>query len=294
MELKDLHIFLKVAEFENISRAAKELSYVQSNVTARIQRLEEELGTELFHRHNRGITLTPEGKQLLVYADKISLLMSDMKKAFQNKDMPAGKLQIGSVETVIKLPIILSAYNRKYTDVDLSLTTGVTEHLIEEVLHYRLDGAFVTAQGDKIHPELEQYEVFEENLVLITEAKEMELEEIKKRSFLVFNRGCGYRAKLEEWLRDEQASTARFMEMGTLETILGSVYSGLGVSFVPYSTVRNHLEQGLIHSHEVPKQYSRIRTVFVRKKDAFLTATVEKFIETIAECRDIRFENKLF
>ncbi|PTX64998.1 regulatory helix-turn-helix LysR family protein [Melghirimyces profundicolus] len=64
MELQDLKVFRKVAETGNISRAAKELGYVQSNVTARIRRLEEELATTLFHRHSRGVTLTSAGRSL--------------------------------------------------------------------------------------------------------------------------------------------------------------------------------------------------------------------------------------
>lgn len=62
MELKDLEIFQTVAEKGTITEAAKALNYVQSNITSRIQRLEEELKTPLFHRHRRGMRLTPEGK----------------------------------------------------------------------------------------------------------------------------------------------------------------------------------------------------------------------------------------
>ncbi|MCM3112312.1 LysR family transcriptional regulator [Lederbergia lenta] len=285
MELKDLYIFMKVAESGNISKAAKELNYVQSNVSARIQRLEEKLNTPVFHRHNRGITLTPEGKQLITYAEKILSLVSDMEKAFLDADTPTGKLNIGSVETVIQLPFILSNYNKKYQHIDLSLTTGVSEQLIDEVLNYRLDGAFITGRGNRVHPDLVQYDVFEEELVLISDTNPVTVEELKRKPFLVFHSGCGYRAKLEEWLRDEQVTTSKFMELGTLETILGSVYSGLGVSFVPRSSVKYHEERGFIQCHSISKEYSKIKTVFIRNKEAFLTASLEKFIETIEEYR---------
>ncbi|MBO1912454.1 LysR family transcriptional regulator, partial [Microvirga sp. 3-52] len=109
MEFKDLEIFQMVAEKGTISGAARELSYVQSNVTARIQKLEVELNTPLFNRHNRGMTLTPEGKKLLVYSEKILSLTNEMKKVIQSREEPAGKLEIGTVETVIQLPYILSA-----------------------------------------------------------------------------------------------------------------------------------------------------------------------------------------
>lgn len=62
MEFKDLEIFQLVAQKGTITEAAKALSYVQSNITSRIHKLETELNTPLFNRHNRGISLTPEGK----------------------------------------------------------------------------------------------------------------------------------------------------------------------------------------------------------------------------------------
>lgn len=83
MELKDLEIFQLVAEKGTVTEVAKELNYVQSNITSRIQKLEAELNTPLFHRHRRGMTLTPEGKKLLSYSEKILRLTAEMKKAVQ-------------------------------------------------------------------------------------------------------------------------------------------------------------------------------------------------------------------
>ena len=93
-----------------------------------------------------------------------------MKKVIQSGDEPAGKLEIGTVETVIQLPYILSAYNKKYKDVDLSLFSGVTDKLQEEVLNHKLDGAFVTETV--LHPDLIAHDVFQEELVLISDMKE--------------------------------------------------------------------------------------------------------------------------
>src|SRR5699024_12734650 len=153
VELKDLVIFKEVAEEVDISKAAKTLYYVQSNVTARIQRLEEELHTQLFHRHNRGMILTPEGKKLLTYADHITSTVNEMKKVMQDSEMPVGKLDIGKVETVIKLTCILSKYNKQYKHVDVSLTSGVTKELIDQVLQYQLVGAVVTRKHKSADPD---------------------------------------------------------------------------------------------------------------------------------------------
>ena len=71
MDFKTLKIFRSVAQTGSISRAATELHYVQSNVSARIQQLEERLGATLFIRQSRGMTLTAAGETLMAYASRI-------------------------------------------------------------------------------------------------------------------------------------------------------------------------------------------------------------------------------
>lgn len=279
MELKDLEIFQTVAEKGTITEAAKVLNYVQSNVTARIHKLEEVLNTVLFNRHRRGMTLTPEGKKLLKYSKEILLLTDEMKKAVQSKKEPSGKLDIGTVETVYHLPKILTSYIKKYTKVDLSLYTGVTETLEKDVLDHKLDGAFVSETD--FHPDIIAHGVFEDELVLISDKQINTLKELSNEPVLCFSKGCGYRARLESWYRDKNITPHKVMEFGTLETILRSVAMGLGVTFVPKSAVVNWESSNLIKCHTLPDQYSKIKTVFIRRADTYLTSTMEKFIETI-------------
>lgn len=278
-----MEIFQLVAEKGTVTEVAKELNYVQSNITSRIQKLEVELNTPLFNRHRRGMILTPEGKKLLAYSEKILLLTDEMKRAVLNKEEPIGKLEIGTVETVYHLPNILSSYIKSYENVDLSLITGVTEKLEEKVLNYKLDGAFITASN--VHPDLEAYDVFDEELVLITEPRKKTLEGLKDEPFLCFKKGCGYRARLEKWYELEGAMPEKVMEFGTLETIIRSVAMGLGVSFVPRSAVAHLEKNGEITCHQLPGEYSKVKTVFIRRADAYLTTTIEKFIETIQHNR---------
>lgn len=279
MEFKDLEIFQIVVKTGTMTEAAKELNYVQSNITSRIKKLEAELNTPLFNRTNRGMTLTPEGKKLLDYSEKILMLTSEMKKVVIGGDEPAGKLEIGSVDTVIKLPVILSKYNKKYKNVDLSLISGVTEDLTNDVLNHKLDGAFVSEIDD--HPDLVYHDVFQEELVLISEYGVDSLEQLIKEPVLCFSEGCGYRARLRQWFIDQNFTPKKVMEFGTLETILGSVAMGLGITFVPKSAIGQLEERGMIEVHYLPKEYSMINTVFIHRKDTYLTSTLKKFIETI-------------
>ena len=74
MELVALRTFQTVVEEGGILAASRKLNTVQSNVTNRIRRLEEELGTELFFRKGRGLELAPSGRVLLDYARRMLLL----------------------------------------------------------------------------------------------------------------------------------------------------------------------------------------------------------------------------
>ncbi len=286
MNDRDLRIFTKVAELGSISHVAKELNYVQSNISSRIQKLEEDLNVTLFFRSKQGMQLTPEGKVLVDIAYKIIELSDKMMQVAKSGGLPVGKLEIASVETVIKLPLILSKFNKNHAGVDLRLATGVTTELRDKVLNYQLDGAFVTKSRLTSHPELQELDVFEEKLVLIADEKVEDLSELLERPLLSFSDGCGYRAKFHEWLKASGLEATKNMELGTLETTLGSVISGLGIAFVPYSAVAHYEKRGLIYCHELPSAYSAITTTFIYRKDEEISPVLSAFVETIKETKD--------
>ncbi|WP_206919663.1 LysR family transcriptional regulator [Alicyclobacillus suci] len=192
MELHDLKVFLAVAEEGSITKAAQRLGYVQSNVTARIHQLESELHTKLFYRHRRGVQLTPLGDTILPYAKKIFSLCHQMQALVQDDSNPSGPLRIGSMETTaaIRLPKIFTTYHNTYPNVELVLVTGPTSDLLQAVLDYQIDGAFVSSPIK--HPDVVQEASVQEELVLIANKTEtLRLPScIQERKLLVFRKGC--------------------------------------------------------------------------------------------------------
>ncbi|UNK18395.1 LysR family transcriptional regulator [Paenibacillus sp. N3/727] len=279
MEFNDLKIFHAVATYGSISKAALELNYVQSNVTARIKLLEKELHTPLFYRHKRGMILNPEGKRLLEQSREILSGMEEMKRTFLDKSNPSGVLEIGIVEPVMALPDILSSYYNKYPDVELSLKAGVTDRLLQQVIDMKLDGAFVT--GPIRHPLIEQVEVIQEKLVFVTKGNTFSMEEITKRPLLLYNKGCGYRERLESWMKVEGIIPKQIMEFGTFGTIIGSVSAGIGITIIPESSIADLVANGTVFCHSVPEPYHEITTIFIRRKDSYITSTLQCFMDEI-------------
>jgi DNA-binding transcriptional LysR family regulator len=282
MDIQLLRVFLTTAQEGSISKAAKKLNYAQSNVTNKIQQLEKDLKTQLFYRHNRGITITPSGQVFVSYTEKILNTIQEARAVLSESAVPSGPLRIGSMETTaaIWLPKILPDYHADYPNVDLSLVTGPTEQHIHAILHYELDGAFVSGPID--HPELIQDEIIEEELVLITATSHppiASIQDIDTYTMLVFRKGCSYRAKFNSILQEEGIFPTKLMEFGVMEAIIGCVSAGLGVSLLPRSIVNLYEQQGRVRVHYLPGKQSLVKTLFIRRKDTLVTPALSAFME---------------
>lgn len=280
MDFHLLKVFFTTANEGSLSKAAQKLNYAQSNVTYKIQQLEADLQTQLFYRHNRGITLTPSGMTLVPYAEKILHSIEEARLAVSNSSIPSGPLAIGSMETTaaVRLPMLLTRYHKQCPEVDFSLITGPTEQHLQSVLHYELNGAFVA--GPVEHPDILQEKVINEELVIVTPTSHppiASISELNLRTLLVFRSGCSYRAKLQQLLHEHGVLPVKMMEFGTLETIIGCVSAGLGISLLPRSIVAQSEQQGLIRCH-IPEKSLLVTTVFIRRKDALITTAFEAFL----------------
>ncbi|NOV00939.1 LysR family transcriptional regulator [Paenibacillus planticolens] len=281
MESADLRVFQMVAREGSVTKAAGRLGYVQSNITARIQQLESELQTVLFFRHNRGMSLTSNGKTLLAYADKIVGLLDEAVLAMSSSAEPSGPLLIGSTQTAaaVRLPKLLAFYYEQHSNVQLSLTTGHSQFLIEKVLRYELDGAFIGCSYT--HPDLQSIPAYEEELVVAAGPHTANLIEALMKPILVFSPGCSYRDVLEQWLQSIGTPHPVIMEFGMLEAIIGGVSAGLGISLMPKAVTQKHEAEGLIRTFAIPQPYRFIKTEFITRKDAFVSSSLNALIGMI-------------
>jgi DNA-binding transcriptional LysR family regulator len=282
MDATDLKVFEAVARLGSMSRAATELNTVQSNVTAHIRLLEEELGTPLFSRHSRGVVLTDAGRRLLPYASRIGHLFGEARRAVDDDGEPSGALTIGSLETTaaMRLPPILSAYAAAHPQVDLVLRTGTTCELVEGVLQHQLEAAFVC--GPVNHPDLEEEVIFREELVLVTAPSVKSLTDVfltKELKIIVLRIGCSYRQRLEEILARRGVVGLRHLEFGSVDAILGCVIAGLGVTLLPKRVVSLARREGQIIIHELPPEESLVDTVVIRRHDAYVSSALNAFLE---------------
>jgi LysR family transcriptional regulator, cell division regulator len=282
MDAADLRVFQCVASCGSMNKAALELNTVQSNVTARIKALEDELGFELFERTNRGVTLTAAGRRLLPFASRAARVLDDARRAVADQGSPAGPLVIGSLETTaaLRLSPVLTEFATTYPAVDFTLRTGTSRELIDQVLDHTLEGAYVC--GPVNHPDLLVEPFVREELVLLTAPSVANFDTLAatpELKIIVLRIGCSYRLHLEALLARRGIVGVRCLEFGTLEAIFSCVSAGLGVTLLPKALLGSVWDHRRVGTHTLPNAEKWVDTVFIRHREAYASSALRAFLD---------------
>lgn len=278
MELVALRTFQAVVEEGGILAASRKLNTVQSNVTSRIRRLEEELGAELFFRKGRGIELAPSGRVLLDYARRMIRLERETSAAVRQVGESVGELRIGAMETfaALHLPTALKAVRSEHPGIELRVYTDTSASLTERVLNHKLDCAFIA--GPVVHPELEFDELVVEELVQVSAIGANPV----LQPLILFREGCAYRTRAIAWQRATGHAVADAMEFGTLEGILGCVSVGLGWTLMPRRVVEQSQHAAELVTQNLPPDIAHVPTGMITLRDAPPLNALKTLAHTIA------------
>lgn len=276
MELIALKTFEAVAKEGGILAASKKLHTVQSNITTRIQRLEEELGTKLFYRKGRGLELSRPGRILLEYAEQILQLERQAAVSVRLAEKGAAEMKIGAMESfsATHLPQLLGALREICPKLQPRITAATTAELVRSVLDHKIDCAFVG--GPIEHKDLISIDVFRQELVLV---KSSQLEPAD--NLVLFREGCSYRNKALEWNRDFQNSELQISELGTLEGILGCVAQGLGVTLMPRNVVELSIYRSSLVYEALPDEVAYVPTQFIQHRTTPRLKIMERLFDTL-------------
>ncbi len=282
MELSDLHVFSTVVRAGGVTRAADRLHRVQSNVTTRVRKLEEELGVELFVRDGRRLKLSPAGNVLLGYADRLLALAAEAREALHDAQ-PRGRLRLGSMESTAaaRLPKPLTLLSKRHPGLTVELRTGAPRQLIPAVLDGELDAALVAEPVDDAR--LASQVAWTEDYVLVAGPGHPPIHtprDVRDRALLVFEHGCPHRMRLEAWFAEHNAQVERVIEMGSYHAILGCAVAGMGVALVPKIVLDTFTERRRLKTYPMRGRYKAARTLLVWRKD-HASARVRALAEAI-------------
>jgi len=281
MELRHLITLKTIVERGGFKKAAEHLGYAQSSVTTHIQELEAEVGKPLFDRLGRKVILTHYGERLLSYAIKIIDLHA---QALNPDEEPTGDLIIGISEslTIGRIPPILLEYKRSYPKVNLSLKSIENYDLATHLQNGDIDLALVLEKEDWNISELYSEKLKRERMVLIRPPEKEEATE----TILYTERSCSYKSVFDEYLMYKQVDVKESLDFQSIEAIKQCVKSGLGISMVPYFSVKEELESNKLNGEEIAPEHPAIATFLAYHKDKWLSPSINSMISLIRSHAD--------
>ncbi len=287
MELRQLRTFCIVADELNLTRAAERLHMTQPPLSRKIKRLEDEVGSRLFIRSPQGMALTATGQflydqaqQLLAKVDTIATTI----KRMEGRQRPL--LGIGFVPSVFygHLPLLARKLRQK-NEVELTLVEMTTVQQIQALKAGQIDIGFGRLRIDD--PEVEQLVLFDEPLLAALpeghplEGKTLSLEELSQYPFILFP--AKPRPSLADMVQGlflrRGIKIQVVQETNELQTALGLIASGLGVTLVP-AQVTNVQRNGIVYARLADETITT-PVICSRRKDE----THPKIMEEIKKIR---------
>ncbi|TAM75212.1 LysR family transcriptional regulator [bacterium] len=291
MELRQLATFRTVAKTLNVTRAAEELNYAQSSVTAQIQALEEELETPLFERLGRRIVLTGAGGRLVAYAEQLLRLAGEARSAVGRNGEGVDTLRIGAPESLCayRLPRMLTAFRKRFPRVQLVFQPGLCPDLRRSVGSGEIDVAFLLEEH-QFAGDLTIETLLREPLVLIAEPRHrlarrarISPRDLEGEPILAVEKGCTYRARFEELLAQNGVRPSSTIEFGSNEAIKQCVAAGAGIAILPEIAVRAEIAKGMLTALPLSLASLRFYTVMACHKDKWLSPPLAYLLELARE-----------
>ncbi len=251
-----LRVFRTVARHLSFSRAAEELLLTQPAVTQQIKALEDELGVSLFDRGGGHIRLTPGGKALVPFADKMRLLSEGAVQAVAAAyGESGGNLALGASQTIAQylLPALIAAFRKSHPRVRVTALSGNTDAMLEAMVAGRIDLALI--EGPERRQDLQIETFMEDPMILVVPpghewaGQVITAAMLQGEPFLMREFGSGSRRVIEQAfaanglkVKDIRIS----MELDSTEGLLSAVEAGLGVTFVSRLAACNRLALGTL------------------------------------------------
>jgi DNA-binding transcriptional LysR family regulator len=292
MDLGQVTAFVEVARLRSVSRAADALFVTQPALSARLQRLEGELGTQLFARTPRGMRLTEAGEAFLPYAVRALDTLADGRRMVDSFERGgAGRLALGAAPAVSTyvLPLLLKRFAVGHPRVAVSVKTGHSEEVLELVLREQVDVGLVRALR---HPEIVSTPLYEDRLILVVQPThqlaargEVELEEMSREQLILFDRTSSYHELTNALFRRAGVRPLGVMELDNIDAAKKMVQEGFGIALLPHTAVADELEAGTLRAVTVlDAEPVRRQIVAVRRRDAGdPTGAVASFLSTLRE-----------
>jgi len=294
--LRQLEIFIAVADTHQVTRASKKLGLTQSAVSMALGELENQLGGPLFDRHGRSLLLNDRGRYLLPMAKDITFQIWNVESMLTEKrNSVAGSLEIIASSTIgnYVLPYLIGAFMRLHPEAHINMLVANTREAERLVSQGIMDLGFVEGKVSDNTVRADPW--FEDRLVIIishshplaTKQKFLIPHDLQATSWVMREEGSGTAAIFKEKLGKHVALLKVATQMGHTEAIKKAVESGVGAACLSELTICREAEQGWLKSLTIEGIDMNRQLRIIQHQDKVTTRLMDEFLsfcEVITEC----------
>lgn len=250
MNIRFLETFIWLARLQNFRLTAEKLHTTQAAVSSRIAALEESFDVRLFDRNSRSATLTPAGRKMLIYAERIVRLGDEMRREVEDTGGDAGLIRIGVIESIVHswFPALMAQIRERFPRLEVEVTSDTTIHLVQWL---RADAVDLILQTDTLADrdfanaplcEFPMRWVASPSLGL--GGAPVTLGTLAEHPVLSFSRHSGPHTAIEREFARAVERPVRINCISSVAAIVRLVSDGFGVAALPPAIIQRELRDG--------------------------------------------------
>src|ERR1700716_1441796 len=250
VDFKSIETFLWVVTLGSFRGAAQRLNTTQPAISQRIAQLEREMGVKLLNRDHRVASPTPSGRQLMVYAEKLIGLRSEMMAAAGDRSAMRGVLRLGVAETIVHtwLPRLIKSLNTAYPNLSLEIEVDITPNLSARLLAQEIELAFVvgplSAAGVRNRVLCDYPIGFLASPSLGLGQETLSVHDLAKFPIITFPRKTQPYEIVRSLFNRPDLPPIRLHASASLATVIHMAIEGLGIAVIPTAIVENEMADG--------------------------------------------------
>src|ERR1700681_1789180 len=250
VDFRSIETFLWVVKLGSFRGAAQRLNTTQPAISQRIAQLEREMGVRLLNREHRVASPTPSGRQMMVYAEKLIGLRSEMMAEVGDRSAMRGVLRLGVAETIVHtwLPRLIKSVNTTYPNLSLEIEVDITPNLSARLLAQEIELAFLlgplSASG-VCNRVLCDYPIgFLASPALGLGNAPLTVHDLAKFPIITFPRKTQPYEIVRSLFNRPDLPPIRLHASASLATVIHMAIEGLGIAVIPTAIIENELADG--------------------------------------------------
>jgi DNA-binding transcriptional LysR family regulator len=292
MTLRQIEVFVAVAQAQSFRRAAERLHTSQPALSQHVRELEEELGARLLDRLRRTVQVTEAGRLLLDHAHRLFATLESARDAIgELKGLRRGSLVVGASTTpgIYVLPHVIGLFRQRHPSITLDLRIANSRLIEDRIRANELDLGVVGGHGLAPGEECLTAGLVDELVLIVSPThpwarrREISSDQLTAVSLLFREEGSATRHVTERALQQAHVEYRLAMELDHTEAIKQAVMAGLGAAFVSIHTIRVEVEAGRLHALRVRGLPIHRHFHVIHNEARALPASARAFVELLDE-----------